>query len=247
MSQRTQPQRGTQGELLEVRGLKKTFGGLVAVDGLEFAVRDGEIAALIGPNGSGKTTTFNLVTGFLKPDDGTVTYNGADITSESPYDVARRGLGRTFQITQPFGRLTVFENMLVPNTSTQTYSREQEEQIWSILEELDIDHVAEHNANELSGGQQKLLELARVLMLDPELILLDEPAAGVNPALMDDIIDRIHALNGRGKSFLVVEHDMSVIDELCERIIVMDSGRKIASGTFEEIRRDAGVKEAYLG
>ncbi len=233
--------------LLDVNGLRKAFGGLVAVDGLEFTVEQGEIVALIGPNGSGKTTTFNLVTGFLDADGGTVTFDGEDITDLSPYDVARRGLGRTFQITRPFGRLTVFENMLVPNTSTRTYSREQEERIWQILEELDIDHVADHDANELSGGQQKLLELARVLMLDPKLILLDEPAAGVNPALMDEIIEQIRALNDRGTTFLVVEHDMSVIEELCERIVVMDSGRKIASGTFEEIRRDTGVKEAYLG
>lgn len=233
--------------LLEVTDLKKTFGGLAAVDGLEFTVEQGEIAGLIGPNGSGKTTTFNLITGFLQPDNGTVTFDDAEITNKKPYDVSRQGLGRTFQITRPFGRLSVFENMLVPNTSGSTYTREQEERIWSILEELDIDHVADHDANELSGGQQKLLEIARVLMLDPEMILLDEPAAGVNPALMDDILDRIQALNDRGTTFLVVEHDMSVIRRICERIVVMDSGRKIASGTFDEIKDDANVQEAYLG
>jgi len=233
--------------LLEVSGLRKAFGGLVAVDGLDFEVREGEIAALIGPNGSGKTTTFNLITGFLEADDGAVAFDGDAITDLKPYDVARRGLGRTFQISRPFGRLTVFENMLVPNTAESTYTREQEERIRSILAELDIDQVADQNANELSGGQQRLLELARVLMLDPKLILLDEPAAGVNPALMDEIIDRIKGLNDRGTTFLVVEHDMSVIENLCERVIVMDDGRRIASGGFDEVREDAAVQEAYLG
>lgn len=233
--------------LLEVRGLRKAFGGLVAVDGLDFEVREGEIAALIGPNGSGKTTTFNLITGFLEADGGAVTFDGGPITDLKPYDIARRGLGRTFQISRPFGRLTVFENMLVPNTAASTYTREQEERIRSILAELDIDHVADQNANELSGGQQRLLELARVLMLDPALILLDEPAAGVNPALMDEIIDRIKRLNDSGTTFLVVEHDMSVIENLCERVIVMDDGRRIASGGFDEVRADAAVREAYLG
>lgn len=233
--------------LLEVSGLRKAFGGLVAVDGLDFEVREGEIAALIGPNGSGKTTTFNLITGFLDADAGEVAFDGDAITDLKPYDVARRGLGRTFQISRPFGRLTVFENMLVPNTAESTYTREQEERIRSILAELDIDHVADQNANELSGGQQRLLELARVLMLDPKLILLDEPAAGVNPALMDEIIDRIRGLNDRGTTFLVVEHDMSVIENLCERVIVMDDGRQIASGSFDEVRADAAVREAYLG
>jgi branched-chain amino acid transport system ATP-binding protein len=188
-----------------------------------------------------------VITGFLEADGGTVGFDGAEITDLKPYDIAKHGLGRTFQISRPFGRLTVFENMLVPNTAESTYTREQEERIRSILAELDIDHVADQNADELSGGQQRLLELARVLMLDPKLILLDEPAAGVNPALMDEIIDRIRTLNDRGTTFLVVEHDMSVIENLCERVIVMDDGRQIASGSFDEIRADAAVREAYLG
>ncbi len=233
--------------VLDVTGLSKSFGGIRAVDELEFSIEGDEIVGLIGPNGSGKTTTFNLITGFLKPDDGTVLFEGEDITDEKPFTIAKLGLGRTFQISQPFGRLTVFENMLVPDTEINTYSSETEERIWSILEELDIDHIAYSNANELSGGQKQLLELGRVLMLDPNFILLDEPAAGVNPALMDDIIDRIKSLNERGKSFLVVEHDMAVVRALCDRLIVIDSGQRIATGTFEEVQQNAKVQEAYLG
>jgi len=233
--------------VLEVRGLQKRFGGLVAVDNLDFGVEEGEIVALIGPNGSGKTTTFNLLTGFLDANQGKVRLYGKDITNKNPASIAQKGLGRTFQITQPFGKLTVFENMLVPNTSHSTYSQDQEERIWSILEDLEIDHVVDNKASDLSGGQKKLLELARVLMLDPELILLDEPAAGVNPALMDEIVGHIKNINESGTSFLVVEHDMKVINELCERIVVLDNGSKIADGPFETIRQDAKVKKAYLG
>lgn len=233
--------------LLEVDGLRKSFGGLTAVDGLTFSVDRDEVVGLIGPNGSGKTTTFNLVTGFLSPDGGTVLFDETDITEQPPYKVAKHGLGRTFQITKPFGRMTVYENMLVPNTDRGTYSEEQESEIWSILEELDLDHVADQDASELSGGQERLLEIARVLMLDPQMVFLDEPAAGVNPALMDDIVDRIKSLNRRGTAFLVIEHDMAVVDDLCDRIVVMADGTRIADGSFDEIQADDQVQEAYLG
>jgi len=233
--------------VLDVTGLSKSFGGIQAVRDLEFSIEEDEIVGLIGPNGSGKTTTFNLITGFLKPDAGTVLFDGDEITQKKPYTIAKLGLGRTFQISRPFGRLTVFENMLVPNTEISTYSSETEDRIWSILDELDIDHLAHNNANELSGGQKQLLEIARVLMLDPNFILLDEPAAGVNPALMDDIIERIKSLNERGKTFLVVEHDMAVIRALCDRLVVIDSGHRIATGTFEEVQQNQKVREAYLG
>lgn len=233
--------------LLEVDSLRKSFGGLTAVDGLTFSVDRDKVVGLIGPNGSGKTTTFNLATGFLTPDGGTVLFDGADITEQPPYKVAKHGLGRTFQITKPFGRMTVYENMLVPNTDRRTYSEEQEAEIWSILEELDLDHVADQDASELSGGQERLLEIARVLMLDPQMVFLDEPAAGVNPALMDDIVDRIKSLNRRGTAFLVIEHDMAVVDELCDRIVVMADGTRIADGSFDEIQADDQVQEAYLG
>lgn len=234
------------GPILRLSNLVKTFGGVRAVDGLSMDIEEGEIAALIGPNGSGKTTTLNLITGFLEASDGSVTFDGEDITNTKPHRVASHGIGRTFQISKPFGRLSVYENMLVPNVAGLS-NEERDARIDRILNELDLDHVADERSDELSGGQKKLLELARVLMLEPELILLDEPAAGVNPALMDDIIDTIKMLNERGRTFLVIEHDMSVVENLCERVIVLNAGAYVTSGTFDEIQRDERVQEAYLG
>lgn len=240
MSHRTDSQ-----TLLRTEGLEKSFAGIYAVDGLDIEIRRDEIVGLIGPNGAGKTTTINLITGFLQPTGGTIRFGDEDITTDRPHQVSAKGIGRTFQISKPFGRLSVFENMLVPNV--QYDRRQQEERAWEVIEQLDLDHVAENRADALSGGQKKLLELARVLMLDPDLILLDEPAAGVNPALMDEIIGHIKGINEQDTAILVVEHDMSVINELCERVIVMNAGQKITSGTFDEIRTNERVKNAYLG
>lgn len=231
--------------LLETRELTKRFSGIVATDGLNLEVRKGEILGLIGPNGSGKTTTFNLLTGFLTPDEGEILFRGEDITDKQPYEIAKQGVGRTFQTAKPFSQMSVYENMLVPAADPSGITRE--EKAWQILEDLDIDHVAENNAADLSGGQKKLLEIARVLMLDPELILLDEPGAGVNPALMDDILDRIKELNDQGRTILIIEHDMSVIDEITDRVTVMNAGTAIATGPFDEISKDERVKDAYLG
>jgi len=231
--------------VLSVDNVKKRFGGIVAVDGLNLEVESDEIVGLIGPNGAGKTTTLNLITGFLTPSEGRISLNGTEVTSDAPDSIAKRGIGRTFQISKPFGRLSVYENLLVPNVSCSP--TEQEARSDRLLRELHLNEVRENRADELSGGQKKLLELARVLMLEPDLILLDEPAAGVNPALMDDIIDDIKRINEQGTAILVIEHDMSVISELCERVVVMNAGRNIASGTFEEIRGDQTVREAYLG
>ncbi|WP_227356142.1 ABC transporter ATP-binding protein [Haladaptatus salinisoli] len=232
-------------QILATDGLKKSFGGVMAVDGLDISIKSSELVGLIGPNGSGKTTTLNLITGFLSPSNGEIVFNGDDITNKKPYEVSTLGVGRTFQISKPFGRLTVVENMMVPNVSVGP--DERDERIWKLLEELHLAQVAENRADELSGGQKKLLELARVLMLEPELILLDEPAAGVNPALMDEIMADIKQINNRGTAILVIEHDMSVISELCERVIVMNAGRQVMTGTFEEIQADDQVREAYLG
>lgn len=231
--------------LLETNGLKKSFGGVVAVDGLDISIEADELVGLIGPNGSGKTTTLNLITGLNSPTDGEIIFNGEDISSKQPHEVANLGIGRTFQISKPFGRLSVYENMLVPNVSLDPDERDS--RIHQLLNELHLDEVAEDRADALSGGQKKLLELARVLMLDPDLVLLDEPAAGVNPALMDDIIEDIKRINDRGTTILIIEHDMSVIRSLCERVIVMNAGRKIMSGPFNEIQENEQVREAYLG
>ncbi|WP_227380263.1 ABC transporter ATP-binding protein [Haladaptatus halobius] len=232
--------------ILQTDGLTKRFGGLVAVDNLDLRIERGEIAGLIGPNGSGKTTAFNLITGFLKPDTGHIEYNGHSITGESPYEIASRGLGRTFQRTKPFGKLTVLENMLVPITKGLT-GEAKETRAREILDELDLTPVIGNRGEDLSGGQKKLLEIARVLMLDPDLIMLDEPSAGVNPVLMDDILDNIKRLNETGRTIILIEHDMTVIEGLSDRVIVMHNGRKITSGTFEEVQQNSLVRDAYLG
>ncbi|MFC6734064.1 MULTISPECIES: ABC transporter ATP-binding protein [unclassified Haladaptatus] len=231
--------------LLSTANLTKSFGGITAVDDLNIEIHDGELVGLIGPNGAGKSTTLNLITGFLSPTSGTIRFDGDDVTKGKPHDLSSRGIGRTFQISKPFGRLSVFENMLVPNVPVGP--AEQEARARELLSELNLDAVVENRADALSGGQKKLLELARVLMLEPDLILLDEPAAGVNPALMDDIMADIQRINDRGTALVVIEHDMTVIRELCERVIVMNAGHKVMSGTFDEIQADERVREAYLG
>lgn len=232
--------------ILELDGLTKHFGGITAVDDLSFVVDEDEIVGLIGPNGSGKTTTFNLVTGFLAPEKGTVTFEGQDVTGRKPHELAKVGLGRTFQETKPFGKLTVFENLLVPETPGLS-GGEKVARAHELVDDLDLTRVAEEDAENLSGGQKKLLEIARVLMLDPSLILLDEPSAGVNPRLMDDILDTIKGLNENGRTILIIEHDMSIIAELCDTVVVMSEGCEVATGTFEEIQANEAVRNAYLG
>mgnify|MGYP006274049483 CR=1 FL=1 len=230
--------------ILRTEELTKTFGALRANDGISLSVPRGEIRGIIGPNGSGKTTFFNTVTGFYQPDGGSVTFDGTDITGWKPHKIARRGLGRTFQIVSPFENMTVRQNMLAVQTTADFDKRARADEILAFL---DIDHVAENQASGMSGGQQKLLELARVLMLDPKVIMLDEPAAGVNPALQERIMDHIRELNEEGTSFVVVEHDMSVIRSIVDTVSVFDQGALIAEGTFDEVRQDKQVRQAYLG
>jgi len=250
--------------ILEVRGLEKHFGGITAVDGATFDVERGSLTGLIGPNGAGKSTTFNLVTGVHRPDAGTVRFDGTDVTDRPPHRVALDGLVRTFQIARELEEMTVLENvMLAPKGQAgETLWRsvlpvarrtvvEQETELrgraWETLEFFEIDHLAEEYAGNLSGGQRKLLELARVLMTDPEMVLLDEPLAGVNPTLEEKLLERIHDLQSEGYSFLLVEHDMDVIMDHCERVIVMHQGRVLAEGAPREVRTDEDVIDAYLG
>jgi len=234
--------------ILATEDLTKSFGALVANDGISVSVEQGAVHGIMGPNGSGKSTFFNTVTGFYEPDDGTVVFDGEEITARSPDRIARRGLGRTFQIPSPFEGLTVRENLLSVFTGgvgsglrVPTAKRDRADEL------LEIDHVAGQAAGEISGGQEKLLELGRVLMLDPACVLLDEPTAGVNPALQDRLLDHLETLNDRGTTFMVIEHDMSAIADVCDRVTVFDQGSVLVEGSFEAVTDDERVQDAYLG
>jgi len=248
--------------MLEVKSLEKNFGGIRAVDDCTLEVRKESITGLIGPNGAGKTTLFNLVTGFHKPDGGEILFKGERIDGLSPHEIARKALCRTFQIPRELKEMTVLENlMLVPGNQAgeriwntwffpgrvRRQEREIRRKAEQVLEFVELIHLKDEYAKNLSSGQKKLLELARTLMADPEMILLDEPGAGVNRSLMKKLVDNIHKLRSQGKTFFVIEHDMNLITDLCERVIVMSKGKELAEGTFEEIKTDDRVIEAYLG
>ncbi|WP_135825799.1 ABC transporter ATP-binding protein [Halorussus ruber] len=321
---------GTGEAILEVEGLRKTFGGITAVDGATFEVEEGTVTGLIGPNGAGKTTTFNLISGFYEPDGGEVRYRNQDlqdimrpsdteqgiwmsasgmtfggiglaaaasagvstlglggaalvgaglgagvyqaeekvkndvleVRNKRPFRVSQEGLSRTFQLTRELQGLTVLENlMLAPQDqrgesltnawfrrgAVEDEENEVRQRAVEMLEFLELDHLTNEYAGNLSGGQRKLLELGRVLMTDPDLILLDEPVAGVNPALTDKLLQRIENLREQGYTFCIVEHDMEVIMNLSDTIIVMDQGKKLMQGTPEEVQNDQRVVDAYLG
>ena len=240
--------------LLEIDGLSKRFGGVVAVDDCSLCVEPGSITGLIGPNGSGKTTVFNLVTGFIPKDRGTVKFKSQPIDGLGPDRIYALGIGRTFQLARIFPSLTALENMLVPVRrkglralfSGAAWGNEKSRAM-EMLTFLDISHVAGLPGGSLSYGQRKLLELGSVMMAEPELVLLDEPAGGVNPALLERIADRIRQLNKRGITFLLVEHNMGFVMNLCTEVVVLHRGRPIAKGTPEAVRKDPDVLEAYLG
>ena len=248
--------------LLSVTGITKRFGGVEALSGCTLAVREGSITGLIGPNGAGKTTLFNVISGLTPADGGEIRLGDDRLDGLSADAIARRGIARTFQIPRPLARMTVLENVLVYAQSqpgerlarvftspalVASSERRLRERAHAMLESVELAPLAAERAETLSGGQKKLLELARALMSEPRIILLDEPGAGVNPTLMRSLVKAIQALRAAGRTFLLIEHDMDLVTELCDPVIVMAQGRTLMEGPFAEVRRDPRVLEAYLG
>ncbi|MFB2936960.1 ATP-binding cassette domain-containing protein [Aerosakkonemataceae cyanobacterium BLCC-F154] len=257
-----QRQQSSNNILLSANGLNKSFGGLKAVDNATLEVSQGSITGLIGPNGAGKTTLFNLISNFIRPDSGRVIFDGEPVERLQSYQIAQMGMIRTFQVARVLSRLSVMENMLLAaqkqigenfwNVWLRAHELKREEKelrerAIAVLESVGLADKANDYAGSLSGGQRKLLEMGRALMSQPKLILLDEPAAGVNPTLINQICDRILSWNRQGMTFLIIEHNMDVIMSLCDRVWVLAEGRNLAVGTPEEIQNNSEVLEAYLG
>jgi branched-chain amino acid transport system ATP-binding protein len=230
------------------RALHKHFGGISAVADLSMDLQRGELVGLIGPNGSGKTTTINLVAGALRPDSGSIALDGKDMAGMTAYAFARGGVARTFQVPRLFKRMTVIENLIVPAlTNPRTRRKLAEARAREILAFLHLEELTQALARTLSGGQQKLLELGRALMLRPTLLLLDEPFAGVHPRLLEQIVERIRSLSADGYTIVLVDHNLDAVRSVVRRTLVMAQGRKIADGASEEVLRDPAVIHAYTG
>jgi branched-chain amino acid transport system ATP-binding protein len=251
----------TDAPVITATGVVKTFGGLRAVDVERLEIRRNKITALIGPNGAGKTTFFNLLTGFDQVDSGVITLDGEDITGTPPHRLAAKGMVRTFQLTKALAKLSTIENMklgaldqlgekfwaaLIPGSWTKQ-EREIEARADAILKRFNLTHMRDEFAGTMSGGQRKLLEMARALMTEPRVVMLDEPMAGVNPALAQSLLELIKMLPGEGRTVIFVEHNMDVVQEISDWVIVMAEGRIIAEGTPAEIKRNKAVVDAYLG
>jgi branched-chain amino acid transport system ATP-binding protein len=247
---------------LAVDDLVKTFGGITAVDGASFTVPEGSVTGLIGPNGAGKSTLFDLVTGVSTPDSGTIRLQGEPVVGRAPHEVAAAGVGRTFQTPKIFAGMSVADNLAFAATGQTgesalnalfragTVADEEhalDERVAETLDFLDLTPLADEYARGLSGGQRKLLELGRVLMLDPSLLMLDEPAAGVNPALTDRLLERVRALNDEGRTVVLIEHDVDLVMRECDHVVVMHNGSTLATGPPEEIQANDRVIDAYLG
>ena len=248
--------------LLHLKNVRRAFYGLDVLRGVDFSVGGGGITGLIGPNGAGKTTLFNVISGLVPPDAGSIVFDGQEIAGAAPDTVSRAGLVRTFQIARGFPKLSVFQHLMLygrdqpGETLWQAIlgtraARDREaalaEKAWEIARFLKLDRLIDNQAIALSGGQKKLLEIGRALMAEPRLVLLDEPTAGVNPTLKNEIAERLIELPRRGIAVLLIEHDMGFIGQLCDPVIVMAEGRVLAQGSFAEVRADAAVREAYLG
>ena len=248
--------------LLRVRDVRLSFGGLRALDGVGFDVRPGLVTSLIGPNGAGKTTLFNVISGLLRADSGQIALEGRSLVGLAPERISALGLTRSFQIARGFPKLTVFEHLMV-------YGRAQPGERWlaglfgaaavrereqalaeaalAVARRLRLDRVIDHLVGELSGGQKKLLEIGRALMAEPRLLLLDEPAAGVNPTLAEEIGDHLRKIVAEGRTILLVEHDMALVQRISDHVIVLAAGRLLAQGRFDAVRDDPAVQDAYLG
>jgi branched-chain amino acid transport system ATP-binding protein len=249
--------------LVKVENLNKSFGGLRAIDNCSIEIKENSITGIIGPNGSGKSTLFNLITGNLKPDSGSIFYNGIDITGKEPYELFNLGILRTFQIAHEFTNLTVIENlMMVPGNQlgekliTSIFTRDKfkkqeneiKEKALDVLKFLKIDHLINEKAGNLSGGQKKLLELARTMMVDAKIVFLDEVGAGVNKSLLNEISDSILKLNEERKyTFCIIEHDIDFITKLCDPVIVLAEGKVLFQGTAKEVKENNEVIDSYLG